>query len=105
VNAPPSRSERIAAARDGFIKRAGADGEQVQLLLEEARNGDNQAAQRIRELAHRLAGTAGSFGFMEVTSAAAATVTVVETGTNEQELAMAVDRLCAEIMLMGRDPS
>lgn len=101
MTAPPTRLERIAAARDGFVSRARADSEQVQAFLQDARKGDDQAVQRIRELAHRLAGTAGSFGFMNVSSAASVTLAVIEAGAKQPELAESVDRLCAEIKCMG----
>lgn len=84
------------------MTRARGDAEEVQRQLAAALGGDGEAAQKIREIAHRLTGTAGSYGFMAVTSAAAATVTAVENGVGEEELAVAVDRLCQEISRMGR---
>lgn len=101
MSTPPSRLERLTAARQGFIRRAFADSEQMHLLLQRVRSGDRQAVERIRELAHRLTGTAGSYGFTEVTKAAAATVAVVETEFVEQELVTAIDRLRGEITRMG----
>lgn len=77
---PPAEQSRLLPRGRVSSGRAVAEGDQVLPLLQQARKGNDQALQGIGELAHRLTGTAGSCGFMEVTSAAAAIVAVVETG-------------------------
>lgn len=98
---PPNREERIAAAKNRFRGRAKADAQQLQLDLVEACRGDEKALHRIGEIAHRLTGTAGSYGYMDVTLAAAAIAAVVETTWDQQELVAAVERLCGEIVSMN----
>ena len=64
-----SANERLAAARAAYAERARSQCAAVRRLAAELP--DPGALQALRQLGHRLHGTAGSYGFTDVSSAAA----------------------------------
>lgn len=58
--------ERLAALRGRFADRLARDADRIGQLIGPASRGDAAARKSIHEIAHRMAGASGSFGFGEV---------------------------------------
>lgn len=58
--------------------------------------------QEIRDIAHRLVGTAGTFGFMEVSAAAGDLVLTIENNPRVNELTSAVHSIASTIEQMRK---
>lgn len=79
--------ERISALRSRFVQRARDDRAALQLCREQ-----NDRVS-VRDLAHRLAGVAATFGFPEIGNAAFEVQDALDRDKSEDALAEAVDRL------------
>lgn len=57
---------RFMELRDRFISRSAENAARLDALMAEIRGGEvsAEAIQEIEQIAHRLAGTAGTFGFL-----------------------------------------
>jgi len=86
--------ERMAKLRERFVERAGM--ERTELI--EARH--RRDRETLRRLAHGLSGSAGVFGFPEISVEAARLETAVDEGASEED----VDRLAVALTdRLGRD--
>lgn len=100
---PPSKEERIAAATAKFVDRAAEDAAYLQSILADCVDDWEPIAVDIRGVAHRLAGTAGSFGFMKVSAAAVSLVATIERRPSKEDLSFAIRVLSTEISQMSGD--
>ena len=75
-----------------FLRRTEVDGEQLSQLARQSTNPDEAMAE-IRRLVHRLAGTAGTFGFARLSETAQAVDELFTGGAPERALLQ--DRLSA----------
>lgn len=62
----PDIPRKLAGLRARFATRTAAELEEVDTLVAASLRGDMEAAAALEQLAHRLAGAAGSFGFGEL---------------------------------------
>ncbi|WP_448207141.1 Hpt domain-containing protein [Azospirillum sp. sgz302134] len=79
---------RLAELRAGFAARLRRDARDIADAAARL-DRDPEAAERIRSLAHRLSGTAGSFGFAEAGRIAGRIETLAEAPTNGARHALA----------------
>ncbi len=75
----------FAALREEYARALPAKLDELGAALREAQSGDAEARARATALAHRLAGTAGSYGLTDVSAQAAS----VEQALNAGDLATA----------------
>ncbi len=78
---------KLAALREGFADRLRVRIEELELALESAASGEHGGRARAELLAHRLSGTAGSYGFPDVGSAAAQLEAVLRPTTFDPSVA------------------
>ena len=69
----------LSAVRSAYVQRLRSQAADLREALVRAQQGDTDALAELRRIAHRLHGTAGSFGFDEVSYAAAQLEELVET--------------------------
>lgn len=100
-----SRLERLAIAKAKFLDRVEGDKAYLCEWLDRPGAGEDAIDEDVRSLAHRLRGTAGSYGFAEVSSAAADVEAAVHAQSPRHELRAAVETLliAVEAMLNGSD--
>lgn len=97
-----SRVERIATARRNFVSRAQYDRERLLASFQRWQQGASEELATIRALAHRLRGTAGSFGFA-TTSKAASELEMAAQERGPDEIAEATQHLILELAGMQAD--
>ena len=68
---PPMLQEKLARARAEYGEKLGGRLDELTELVRRARAEEDGALALAQQLAHRLCGTAGSFGFKEVSDALA----------------------------------
>ena len=81
----------MADLRARFASRAGADRTALLDALE------RQDQEQLRERAHRLAGSAATFGYPEIGTAAFALQAAVDGGVSESELSSAAQHLADQL--------
>jgi hypothetical protein len=67
---PEKARRRLAALRESFAKRIQTRATELGAAIAEARAGEAQGLERALSFAHRLAGTAGSYGWVAAGEAA-----------------------------------
>lgn len=97
---PPSREARIADARARFVNRAQGDALHLGALITASEDPCDATVQEIRDIAHRLVGTAGTFGFASTSAAAAQLVATIEGCPSRDDLSGAVKALSQSIVQM-----
>ena len=103
AKAGPDRLERIATARRNFVFRAGDDKNRLLSSHQRWLEGVEAELLTIRSLAHRLRGTAGSYGFMATSRAAADLELLAQESGVPSELAAPIQRLIEELENMRAD--
>ena len=68
---PVMLEEKLALARAGYVVKLQAKLDHLATLVARSRGGDERALREAQQLAHRLCGTAGTFGLNEVSEATA----------------------------------
>jgi CheY-like chemotaxis protein len=90
------QAARIETMRGVFKRRARSDVAQLEICRSSlAKDGSPDALNRVRTIAHGLAGAAGLFGFERISSDAAALEDVVITKGSPKDVARALDHLVA----------
>lgn len=87
--------DRLAALRNGFVERLRTRVGELERAVEGARAGDDGGVERTEQLAHKLAGTAGSYGFQEVGDVAAQLETLCGGRFDPETARVLMDRLRA----------
>lgn len=77
-----ARGDRLSAIRLVYEQRLQLQSDEMRRALEQvdAHRADHEALEQVRRIAHRLHGSAGSFGFDEVSEAAALLEAAAEGG-------------------------
>lgn len=100
----PSRADRIVAARRNFVLRAQEDKDRLLASYHRWCEGAKEELAAIRNLAHRLRGTAGSFGFLAVSKVAADLEIVAnDTCISKGDVVATLQRLITELERMQAD--
>ncbi len=78
---------KLAVLREGFAARLHTRIDELERALESAASGEHGGLARAETLAHRLSGTAGSYGFPNVGAAAAQLEAVLRPTTFDPSVA------------------
>ena len=92
---------RVATVRAAYVARAR---EEAAELCELAGRTDDEGRDRLRQLAHRVNGTAGTFGFAHVSAAAAQLEQAIDGSFPPDELRTLTDRLAALLAGLDENP-
>lgn len=87
--------DRLAALRNGFASRLRTRVAELERAVEGAMAGHDAGVERSEQLAHKLAGTAGSFGFQDVGEVAAELEALCGAGFDPVAARALLDRLRA----------
>jgi len=95
--------------QDAFIRRAKTDAEALKPLRSSlGRNADPAAMNRVRDIAHALAGSAGLFGLDRIGNDAAAledaVLAALGGGSTQREVVHVLDRLVASLEREWAEP-
>jgi len=85
--------DRLAALRHGFAERLRVRVGELERAVEGALSGDDGGVERSEQLAHKLAGTAGSYGFQDVGEVAAELEALCGAGFEPRKAKALLDRL------------
>lgn len=95
------REDRLASARAAYATRARLQAAEVRGLAAELPS--PQALQSLRDLAHRLHGTAGSYGFSDTSTAAAKLEAAIRSSEDEMLVYSFTEDLAAALDLIGSE--
>jgi|GEM_PF-2485153 len=85
--------DKLAELRNGFKARLRERVAELEAAVQSASAGEAGGVQRTEALAHKLAGTAGSYGFPEVGEAAAELEALCDAGFDADAAETLLDRL------------
>lgn len=85
--------DKLAALRNGFAARLRDRVRELEDAVEAACSQDDLGVHQTESLAHRLAGTAGSYGFAEVGELSAELEALCQAGFDPEEARAIVERL------------
>ncbi len=85
--------DKLAALRNGFATRLRERVSELEDAVEAACSRDDLGVHRTESLAHQLAGTAGSYGFVEVGELSAELEALCQAGFNPDVARSLIERL------------
>jgi len=92
---------RLDQAKRGFARRAAASLPELERAIALLEADDPGGTEPIRELAHRLHGTAGSFGFGPLSGAAAEVEDRIDRSAAPAQVAAAAREMAAELQRLA----
>lgn len=99
---PTSVHAQLAHLAAAFCKRASAEADDLDALAERlATENAAEARNEIRRIAHRMAGTAGTFGFLHLSEVAARLEDLTLSGASDTELRAPTRAAAAEARRVG----
>lgn len=85
--------DRLAELRHGFAARLRERLAELEGAVDAAQSGRGEAVAKVEHLAHKLAGTAGSYGFHDVGAIAAELEALCSTGYEAKQASSVLERL------------
>ncbi len=87
--------EQLEAMKRSYLDRLPGQAEELEELNARLRASDADAMPRVEAIVHKLAGTAGSYGLMEISLAATSLDTLIKQGAAPSSLEEELDALIA----------